>query len=1789
MAGVDVEVARRGVGQILRFLREFNQVRRPPKSELGRDDSMLWWSALPASGYVVRQSLEDAGAVLTEDVAEATLLSVTRPPGIPAAPGPGNECLAWLYPGWDDPKQQARFRTSRTNDDGTIDEIDEETHLGLLVWQDTRDAWAVRVLPDVYALELFEMLWLLHGRLQREGELFDLVVGDGHVLWAVDGITINHPALLLPVDLEFEPAIPRFSVVQTSRPAEFAESIFRTEPDKLSAPPRIDPSTAGRLRIEAGEQGISPLGGDSTSTFLERMSTSLDPLGALIAEGRLIDHRHAPKPGAMLRVFRDPLLFLRSRSAGYTRAIEDALTSLEEREINDLPLSLLALAGAFPDQMDTKPYNDGGWLLPDEQDALLTKPANREQLSILRRLEFHDNVLVQGPPGTGKTHTIANLLGHLLAEGKTVLVTAETPKALRVLREKVISELQPLCVSVLEGDSASNMQLRESADAISARIARDSAPDLLMAASRLSKQRQAVLDRIRSNRDELFALVQTEYELIETDGFRGTPSEAAQRLAERAGTDGWLPGPLDADSLPLSANQLHELYATNEKLSAAEEQEIRRGLPALEGLPAPSEFAAGVHHAAAFNPSDPCKKHWREPQCTLADLEEFESTFLPSIQWLGIAADWQLEALHAGALGPDATAGWAALVNALEEMEIAQAELTIQQGLHGPKIELPYDPGALLVHLDAMIAHVSGGRTFGGLTKFTNRQWDGILRASKTVEGPARTEAQLRAIRTIPRADVALQDAHARWQLMLGRFGLEPPQDGIDAGERGREIRSLLGFVSGHLNGLFARADGFGLDLWSMAPFSRPVLRPAQWKTLGIAVSEALPGALEYQRRSISNTQFELMRGWALGTVALATQSPGSIATELSSAIEDAAVEAYSMAHSRLSKLAALETVCQQRDAMLATLEQSAPAWATLIRERTGAHGLGSPPGDASAAWQFRLLATALDKVSGGSAAPILDAVATDRQELSQVTIALADRKAWAALIQRTDQSTLAALRSYAVGVKKMRKGTGAKALGLQSMVRGEMEKSRDAVPVWIAPLYRVAETFDARRTRFDVVIIDEASQLDVTGLLAWFFGKQVIVVGDDEQVTPEGIGIGDARIQTLIDTYLPDIPRKQLYDTQTSVFHLAQTVFSGSVQLREHFRCVPDIIGFSNELSYDWKILPLRNVADANVIPAVIPEYVEGAERNERSTNEREAEHVASLVAAAHEQPEYAGLTFGVISLLATGGQASLIERKIHGKMSPADIETRRLVSGTPPQFQGDERDVIFLSMVDGRPDSPPHRLRNIDDGRFKKRYNVAVSRAKDQLWVVHSLLRDPDLQTNDLRRRLLEFAFDPSAQRRHFEELESKSGSPLELAIGQRLLAAGYRAEPQHPAGPYFIDFLVSGGGKFIALECDGKYHFADEEQIRKDLDRQALLERIGYEFYRIRGSDFYRDGDGCMSQLFDFLRTRGIVPEFTSDEGDRPPEANELVERVRARAAELRRIWKGVDAPDEYEVAPEFTDVAATDSSEEAATIDLRANDSTIEPRPTEGATRLVVEPPRSRQEITPPPPVENLFSPPRQHSSRTPADSKSTPIIDEQLSPPAATVRAVRHYELEFRAYSRAQLTGFAKNRDLGEESPKDLEPMILEVARVEGPVHFELLIERLRERYSVGRVRESSRQHILRIADGMGGRGRLVIDRVDASSNLFLSVPGEPVGPRKPDIYGTRASAHISGAELEAGLLVFIAQGGGYRNELIEQTAREFGFNRTSGNLRESLDSAIVRLVQAGLATERFGLVRPAST
>jgi very-short-patch-repair endonuclease len=172
---------------------------------------------------------------------------------------------------------------------------------------------------------------------------------------------------------------------------------------------------------------------------------------------------------------------------------------------------------------------------------------------------------------------------------------------------------------------------------------------------------------------------------------------------------------------------------------------------------------------------------------------------------------------------------------------------------------------------------------------------------------------------------------------------------------------------------------------------------------------------------------------------------------------------------------------------------------------------------------------------------------------------------------------------------------------------------------------------------------------------------------------------------------------------------------------------------------------------------------------------------------------------------------------------------------------------------------------LRTLREGAYelvKKRYNVAASRARDQLWVVHSFDPMHDLKSDDLRFQLLQHVIDPTSALYATSPDNSRLESPLEKEVAKRLNEAGFRVNRQISVGHLRIDMVVEGEEKRLAVECDGdRYH--SPEGLAESTARQAILERLGWQFVRIRGSTFYRDPEAALKRVFDRLAELRITP--------------------------------------------------------------------------------------------------------------------------------------------------------------------------------------------------------------------------------------------------------------------------------------------------------------------------------------
>jgi very-short-patch-repair endonuclease len=191
---------------------------------------------------------------------------------------------------------------------------------------------------------------------------------------------------------------------------------------------------------------------------------------------------------------------------------------------------------------------------------------------------------------------------------------------------------------------------------------------------------------------------------------------------------------------------------------------------------------------------------------------------------------------------------------------------------------------------------------------------------------------------------------------------------------------------------------------------------------------------------------------------------------------------------------------------------------------------------------------------------------------------------------------------------------------------------------------------------------------------------------------------------------------------------------------------------------------------------------------------------------------------------------------------------------------FQGKERHIMFLSMVTAPNDLGAPLSREA----FAQRFNVAASRAQDRMYLVRSVDLAHLSDADKLRRSLIHhFALPYTQDEARVEDLRKLCESPFEREVYDELTQLGYHVTPQVRVGQYRIDLVIEGhNDSRLAVECDGdKYHGPDKWY--DDMQRQRILERAGWVFWRCFASSWTRRRQFIREDLLKTLEERGIEP--------------------------------------------------------------------------------------------------------------------------------------------------------------------------------------------------------------------------------------------------------------------------------------------------------------------------------------
>lgn len=1473
--------------RLFRFLARSQQLKSNPPRTTDSYDSVLWFDQLPDHQAI--RSAHRAGDVDPG----AALLTVDRVPH-QEPPEPAAELRPWLDGDWDDPGAPPRLR----------DEISEppadpaETELRRVVLADVPEiieahtewaarwaVWAEREQADQPARAVYNDLFSVHVTVAGHVEELELVVAVGCLSWSPAGhpVVRRHLATV-PAVLQFDDRTGRLALHQS----EAADGLH-VELDMLDPGRVANPQHVARIRDEARESTAGVLHREDVGAVLRRLTHALD------GDATYLDQDDPQQPGPHAVAAFAPAVILRRRSRqGIVDILDSVAGQLEESQA--VPDGLLPLVD--PDHRPgTERSTAPGALISVDADMFLPLPVNDRQLRVLTQVDAKAQTVVQGPPGTGKTHTVAALLSHLLAQGKRVLVTAHTDRALKEVRAKLPAAIAPLAVSVVGSSRSDLADLKVAVERISqvageydAEQARQAIEEHLAAIEELRRRRAALHRRLLDARGQEVA----EYEIGD---YRGTLAAIARRVAAEQERFGWVADLADVTEVgpsPVHPGDVAQWHRSvlDETLNTDEPEARLRLLP-LADVPTPDAFltlvtaerqaveAEAVHGDLTRHPAFPAVR--RLDEATRAVLRRRLDNLAREADELSRRREeWMNDALA------DVLAGRADLWRSRQE-QVAQligtagplvdrlgplTDVRVADGAGGPLVALAT---ALRAHLGddgALKTNPDGSPKVTAFAGKAVKQAQPLFQAVRVNGLPPTTAGQLDTFLTWSDATRALDALDRAW----------PDSVHVPAEDTLSERLQWHATELAQLRRVLALGAALEAEERGLAGLDVP--RP-DWTDLAAVRTYArlVDAAAAVDARTAAVAPLAELGRITADVARWADATP--CVRRLALAVEERDHEAYAAAHRRLAHLTETAELARRRDEIAAELASRLPDLYAAVSADPGAPAWATRLTGWADAWAWAV-ARAWVLGRGSEDVNALQAEVLDVEEQVRDRVErLAAERAWGHAVspERLSGKARADLLQYAQLVKLLGRGTGAYAGQRRADIKAAMDRCRPAVPVWIMPVYRIAEQFRVRPDMFDVVVVDEASQAGLEATFLQYLAPKIVVIGDDRQVSPSAVGTDQQRLRDLAAQYLWDDPHRASWqEPKRSLFDEAKKRFEGITTLVEHRRCVPEIIGFSNRIAYEpdgIRLVPVRQYG-ADRLEPIKPVFLDdGYERGVTDkVNPVEADAIVDQIEKCIADPRYDGLTFGVVSLLGHA-QAKRIEKLLLERIPPAEWHARDLRCGDSADFQGSERDVMFLSMV--KAPEPGKRIGALTMDLYVQRYNVAASRAKDQMWVFHSLRLSDLGNPEDMRFQLLDYCYalsgrtDDADDARHTVVPDDRRVEPFDSLFEQRvfnrLVDRGYSVVPQFPAEGYRIDLVVVGDKTRLAVECDGDaWH--GPEAYERDLARQRDLERCGWRFFRIRESEFYADRPAVLARLWDTLHGLDVYPSGWTQSADDPP---------------------------------------------------------------------------------------------------------------------------------------------------------------------------------------------------------------------------------------------------------------------------------------------------------------------------
>ena len=1339
------------------------------------------------------------------------------------------------------------------------------------VWQPWAEAEGRRRQVAHLYVGLFTLQQELAGALV-EGEL-ELVWGMGLCKATKSGSDIAYPLVTRPMELSFNPGTQAAEIRPRDVDPRLELEVFL----QGDAAALADAEQEAEQFLAAAGESLSPFEPASYEPLLGIARRGLEAAKAGAPAGQQDDAEH-------VEITSTWVLFARPRSSVVAvqdlERFRDVLSALGEEA--QLPEAVAALVTepasvAMPVKLPsyrgvTATYHAGGNAEPVEaQDLFFPKPFNDEQARIVQMLEISDGVVVQGPPGTGKTHTIANIICHWLANGRRVLVTSMRDPALVVLRDQLPAEIRPLALALLATEQDGVNEIERSIRKIAGEV---QSLDLLTANRQvdgLMETIDALHGRLKRIDTDLGRWAKLNVSRIDLGGESIDPQDAAAEVMRNAGQFEWLPDSIGVGpqySPRFSADDVVRLREARRQLG---EDIVYAGSP----LPAPGDFPDALLLIRAHDDLQRYAKVVREARSSelpvpagsgaesiiaaRALVEQIARVKALREEFGALRVPWSEETMERLR-----SAEPKRLFELLETLagDIERAGSQRMQSL-ARAVVVPEMAETDAQFLQA-VSNLAEGRRAFGLTVFGRPEAKKLLHLVR-VNGARPTEmTDWKSVLAHLELQKERRALTARWNVLAPEIGLQTVLS-VDA--KGRLSAESQLADHARLKQLVQQEAALSRMAMALFPAWSRVATAHQNSAVLAEVELALAYHLtKSQLGQVSSVVDGLHRTLEGKRGRIVDRMREFLARTLGNPAvdESALLEAWNTLNSELSRLRALAAPLAVVAEVTANIEAGgAPKLAQKLRQMATGFDEKLSSVTLLRDWRWRRLASHLQAIDAHDELKKLSAARTEvEHDLARAYEELVVKRSWLKLTENATPGVRAALQAYLNAIQRIGKGTGKRAFRHRRDARAAAAEAQRAVPCWIMPHHRVSESLPAQLGSFDLVVIDEASQSDISALPVLLRARKILVVGDDKQVSPQAVGIEEERINTLMKRYLTE--QVPMYAAQMSpdrsIYDLAKVVFAHSgVMLKEHFRCVAPIIEYAKREFYSHELHPLRLATTSQRLDPPLLDYFVGDARRDGGINRAEVEFIVRDITALVADPKMQSRSIGVVSLLGEE-QAMQIWERLTEVLTPDVLRRHAVTCGDARQFQGRERDIMYLSMVCAPNDVGAPLSRDT----FAQRFNVAASRARDRMVLVRSVELDQLSESDRLRRSLIAHFARPFAEEPvRVTDLRTLCESRVERELFDWLNGEGYHVTPQVAVGAYRIDIVVEGEDDTrLAVECDGDKYQGPQQWI-EDMRRQRTLQRVGWVFWRCFAGALLRRRQTVLEDLRRTLAANGIEP--------------------------------------------------------------------------------------------------------------------------------------------------------------------------------------------------------------------------------------------------------------------------------------------------------------------------------------